>query len=105
MVMRRILTPVAVLLLLGLALALAGGPLLLGAAMLSPALVLALALRGDRYPGVAHLERWRDRRARPAPRHSTAAGLGWQRFRRPAAFRPACGPLLGLAVAVRPPPA
>ncbi len=103
--MRRSLMLPAALLLLFAAPAVTGGPLLLGAAMLSPALALALALWCGWYPGSGLIEGWETRRRRPARRAAPVSGLGWRRFGRSAPFCAAHGPLLGISLAVRPPPA
>ncbi len=79
-----------------------GAPLLLGTAMLSPALALALPLWLGRYPGAERLER---RRRVHRPRAPRADAGTWRRFRRPAPFCAPTGPLLGISLAVRPPPA
>ena len=91
--------------LLGIAglLAVAGAPLLLGAAMVSPALALALALCCGWYPGSQQIERFHRRRWEP--RRLRAVDKGWPRLRRRSPFIASRGPLLGISLAVRPPPA
>lgn len=86
-------------------LAVAGSPLLVGVAMVSPALALTVALCCGWYPGSRQIERLQARRQSWLPRQARAVNDGWQRLRRPSPFCAPHGPLLGLSPAVRPPPA
>ena len=91
---------------LGLVAAGAAGsaPLAIGAAMLVPALLLAAALWLGWYPGAESLDRLAQRVGRE--RRSRRRGISWSipRWRR-SSFAVPAGHLLGLQLAVRPPPA
>lgn len=80
------------------------GPLMVGAAMLVPALLLAAALWFGWYPGAERLDRLA-RRYRRERRSRQAAGSWSIPRRRRLAFAVPAGHLLGLQLAVRPPPA
>ena len=79
-------------------------PLMVGVAMLVPALLLAAALWAGWYPGAERLDRL-VRRAR-RDRRSRRGSLSWSIPRwRLSSFAVPAGHLLGLQMAVRPPPA
>lgn len=89
---------------LGAAGAAGSGPLMIGAAMLVPALLLAGALWFGWYPGAERLDRLAKRYRRE--RRSRQAASSWTiPRRRRISFAVPTGHLLGLQLAVRPPPA
>jgi len=79
-------------------------PLSIGLAMLVPALLLATVLWIGWYPGAERLDRLAQRVRRK--RRCRRAGISWSipRWRR-SSFAVPAGHLLGLQLAVRPPPA
>lgn len=100
---RRASLTAALVLVAGGLVAVTGSPLLLGIAMVSPALALALALCWGWYPGLRQIERLQERRR--GMRTRVRRPVSVRPSLRPSPFRAPNGPLLGISLAVRPPPA